>query len=124
MKAKVGFFQELQRDGSVGNSFMRMLEMFFFGLLIVFLFFSFRSYKSSLALYTKLLEERSISEQSFNVLALQTKVIDWNVLLLLVTATVAPKVIQKFAESKTGGKDSMETITKTSLSEQEVKTGG
>lgn len=117
-KVKVGFFQELQGDGSVANSWIRMLSLLFFILLCGFILLSFRAYQSNLALFTKLLQDKSITEQSFNVLVLQTKSLDWNVLLLFVTATVAPKVIQKFAEAKSGIKDSTESIIKTASSEQ------
>ena len=121
-KVKTGFFQELQADGSVANSFIRLLEFFFFGLLSAYTFFSFVAYQSNLAQYVKLLEEKVISEQTFNVFIIQTKRIDWDIFLVLVVATVAPKVIQKFAEAKGGIKDITETTTSTKSSDQTVKT--
>jgi biotin transporter BioY len=122
MKAKTGFFQELQADGSISNSFIRGLSALFFILLCGFVVLSYLSYKSNIAEFIKLLKDKNISEQSFNVLFVQTKMIDWDILLLLVTATVAPKVIQKFAEAKTGVKDTTETNTETSSSKQTIKT--
>ena len=122
MKAKVGFFQELQPDGSVADSFIRGLSALFFVLLSVFIVLSYLSYKSNIGEFTRLLRDKCITEQSFNVLFTQVKMIDWDILLLLITATVAPKVIQKFAEAKTGVKDSTETTTKTASTEQTIKT--
>lgn len=122
MKAKVGFFQELQADGSIADSFIRGLSALFFVLLSVFIVLSYLSYKSNIGEFAKLLRDKSITEQSFNVLFTQIKMIDWDILLLLITATVAPKVIQKFAEAKTGVKDSTEATTKTESSEQTIKT--
>ena len=124
MKAKTGFFQELQWDGTVADSWIRLISTFFFALTCVFIFLSHKTYQNNTALFAKQLQDKVISEQSFNVLMLQTKEYDWNVLLLLVSATVAPKVIQKFAEAKTGVNDTTETITKTATSEQAVKTTG
>jgi len=119
---KTGFFQEKQSDGSIADSWIRALSLLFFILLCAFLVFSYLSYKSNIVEFTKLLRDGSITEQSFNVLFTQIKMIDWDILLLLVTATVAPKVIQKFAEAKTGIKDTTETTTKTSTSDQTIKT--
>jgi hypothetical protein len=121
MKAEVGFFQELQPNGIVANSFIRGLEALFFVLLCIYVFLSFRSYHSNIDEFILLLKNKCITEQSFNVLILQTKPMDWDILLLFITATVAPKVIQKFAEMRTGVKDSTETITKTASSEQSIK---
>jgi hypothetical protein len=111
MKARVGFWQELQVDGSVSNSFMRLLESFFFGLLCSYTFFSFQSYATHFADYVKLLRDKCITEQSFNMLISQLKHVDWDIFTILVIATVVPKAIQKFAELKTGIKDTETTTT-------------
>jgi hypothetical protein len=122
MKAKIGFFQELQADGSVSDSFIRGLSALFFVLLCGFVILSYLSYKTNVAEFTKLLRDKVITEQSFNVLFTQTKMIDWDILLLLVTATVAPKVIQKFAEAKTGIKDTSESSSTTTTVDKTSKT--
>jgi len=114
MKAKVGFLQEVQKDGSIANSFMRLLESFFFGLLCAYTYFSNASYENHFSEYVGLLRDKCITEQSFNVLTSQMKRIDWDVFAILVIATVVPKAIQKFAEMKTGVSDSSErSVTKT-----------
>ena len=112
-QSKIGFLQEVQANGSVANSFMRLLELLFFGLLCVYTFFSFTSYNSQLIEYTNLLRTNCITEQSYNMLVNQLHRIDWNIFMLLVVATVVPKAIQKFAEAKTGIKDTVESSTTT-----------
>ena len=115
-KAQTGFFQELQQNGMIANSFMRLLESFFFALLCAYTWFSNQSYESHFSEYIKLLRDKCITEQSFNMLISQLKRIDWDIFAILVVATVVPKAIQKFAEMKTGVKDTSETsITKTEI---------
>lgn len=111
MKTKAGFWQELQVDGSVTDSFMRLLETWFFGLLCAYTFFSFSYYESHFQEYTKLLTQKCITEQSYNMLISQLKIIDWDIFMILVVATVVPKAIQKFAEMKTGVNTTIETRT-------------
>lgn len=122
MKAKAGFWQELQADGSVANSFMRLLESFFFLLLCTYTFFSNQSYESHFVEYIKLLRDKCITEQSFNMLTSQLKRIDWDIFVILVVATVVPKAIQKFAELKTGVKDTSESTTTTTVIDKTSKT--
>ena len=113
MTNKAGFWQEKQADGSISDSFMRLLETLFFILLCVYTFFSFVYYESHFQEYTKLLTQKSITEQSYNMLISQLKIIDWDIFSILVIATVVPKAIQKFAEMKTGIKDSSITTETT-----------
>jgi hypothetical protein len=120
MKGKTGFLEEVQKDGSVSRSFMRLLEALFFVLLIIYMFFSNESYESHFAQYVQLLRDKSISEQSFNMLMTQLKRIDWDIFTILVVATVVPKAIQKFAEMRTGVKDTSETSTITASSSQTI----
>lgn len=122
MKIKIGFWQELQADGSTANSFMRLLESFFFGLLCAYTYFSFQSYASQLDKYIALLREKCISEQSFNMLMSQIRHIDWDIFAILVIATVVPKAIQKFAELKTGVKDTTSTSTTTTITDKTSQT--
>ena len=119
MKTKAGFWQELQSDGSITNSFMRLLETWFFGLLCAYTFFSFIFYESHFKQFTQLRITNMITEQSYNLLISQLKVIDWDIFCILVIATVVPKAIQKFAEMKTGIKDSSET-TETTTKTQSI----
>lgn len=111
MKAKTGFLQELQSDGSIANSIVRLFSCFFFIFLCIYTFASFYSYEEQLATYVVLLREKCITEQSFNILVIQIKKIDWDIFALIVFATVAPKVIQKFAETKISAKDINESTT-------------
>lgn len=115
MKTKTGFWQELQQDGSISNSFMRLLESFFFGLLCAYTFFSNQSYESHFNSYLQLLRDSCITEQSFNMLVSQLKRIDWDIFTILVVATVVPKAIQKFAEMRTGINDTTEKTTETTI---------
>ena len=113
MTTKAGFWQEKQADGSISDSFMRLLETLFFILLCVYTFFSFVYYESHFQQFTKLRIDKLISEQSYNMLISQLKIIDWDIFSILVIATVVPKAIQKFAEMKTGIKDSSITTETT-----------
>ena len=110
---KAGFWQEVQSDGSITNSFMRLLETWFFGLLCAYTFFSFVLYRSNFAQFTQLRIDKLISEESYIMLMSQLKIINWDIFAILVVATVVPKAIQKFAEMKTGIKDSSETTETT-----------
>jgi len=121
-KATTGFFQELQQNGTLANSFMRLLEALFFVLLCAYTFFSNQSYEAHFKSYTQLLRDKCITEQSYNMLISMLKRIDWDIFVILVIAAVVPKAIQKFAEMKTGVKDTTETTTKTSTSDQTIKT--
>ena len=122
MKAKTGFFQELQGDGSIANSSTRLFQLLMFMLLTAYMYSSISIHQSNVAQFISLLKEKSITEQTFITLMLQTKNLDWDALLLLVSATVVPKVIQKFAEARTGIKDTTETSTETASSKQVIKT--
>jgi len=113
MKAKTGFFQELQGDGSVANSLVRLSVPFFFSLLCFYMYFSNVSYNSQFNNYSEMLKNKNITEQSYIVLTSQLKRFDTTILLILVTATIAPKVLQKIVEAKLGTKDLTE-ITETS----------
>jgi hypothetical protein len=66
----------------------------------------------------KLLTSKCISEQSFNMLTSQLKRIDWDIFAILVIASVVPKAIQKFAEVKTGIKDTSESTTSTTTTDK------
>lgn len=112
-KVKTGFLQELQSDGSIANSSVRLFSCFFFVFLCIYTFASFHSYEDQFTIYVTLLREKCITEQSFNMLVNQMKKIDWDIFAILVFATVAPKVIQKFAETKIGVKDISESSTTT-----------
>jgi len=120
MKTKAGFWQELQSDGSITNSFMRLLETWFFGLLCAYTFFSFIFYESHFKQFTQLRITNMITEQSYNLLISQLKVVDWDIFMILVIATVVPKAIQKFAEMKTGIKDSSEVTETTTKTEKSI----
>jgi hypothetical protein len=113
MNVKTGFWQEKLADGTVADSFVRLLESFMFGFLCAYTFFSFKSYELHFEEYTKLLRDGCLTEQGFNMLIMQLKQIDWNIFWVLVMATVAPKVIQKFAETKAGIKDTSESTVTT-----------
>lgn len=114
MKAQIGFLQELQSDGSVANSQMRLLSMGAFIGLWVYCYFSFINYNMKFAAYVELLKAESISEQSFITLTMQMNQLDWDIFAILMTAIFVPKAIQKAFEAKTGVRGSSESsITKT-----------
>jgi len=113
---EVGFWQEILANGKIAKSFMRLLESFFFILLCTYTYFSFVSYHAQFAIYVDLLRNNCITEQTFVALTLQLKQINWDVFGILVVATVVPKAIQKFAEAKTGIKDTTESsVTTTTI---------
>jgi hypothetical protein len=117
-KVKIGFLQEFQSDGTISNSFMRLLEALFFILLCAYVYLSSHSYETHFQEYVKLLTSKCISEQSFNMLTSQLKRIDWDIFAILVIASVVPKAIQKFAEVKTGIKDTSESTTSTTTTDK------
>ena len=121
-KAVAGFWQEVQTDGSIANSFMRLLESFFFVLLCAYTFMSNQSYETHFNDYIQLLKDKCITEQSFNMLVHQLNRIDWNIFVILVVATVVPKAIQKFAEMKTGVKDVTESSSSTTTTQSDKTT--
>lgn len=104
MKADIGFHQELQPDGKIANSWMRKWESIF-GIVTV-LYFAVSCY-SFLSLRAKLvyaLLDKVISEQTYNSVMLTLTLVDITVFVMLLVATFAPKVVQKFAEMKLGVK--------------------
>jgi len=117
IRSKYGFWQEAQLDGSASDSFMRLLETFFFVVLCGYMYISNQSYEAHFKEYVQLLKDNCITEQSFNALILQLTRIDWDIFSILVIATVVPKAIQKFAEAKTGIKT---TETESSSSSKTV----
>lgn len=102
MKATVGTFQELQPNGTIAESFTRKASALTFVFWWVYFGFSYASYQSHFAKYCDLVSQKVITEQSFNMVVSELKMVDWDIFLLLAIAAVAPKVIQKFAEHKTG----------------------
>ena len=109
MKSQIGFLQELQLNGTVANSFIRKLETMFFCILVLYMAGATLLYQNHFNQFISLLKENCITEQSFNMLISQLKMYDWDTLLILIVATVAPKVVQKFAETKIGIRSESET---------------
>jgi hypothetical protein len=122
MKAIAGFLQEVQASGSVTWSWVRKLSAMFFVLLVAYTATSLWMYIYQFNYYTWLLAKHLITEQTFVVLIQQLERINWDIFLILVLATVAPKVIQKFAEVKTGSGSSLKTTTSTTETSEESKT--
>ena len=121
-KAQIGFLQELQTNGQIANSFIRKISAFFFGLLVMYMFFSNKSYEDHFSRYVQLLQAKALSQESFITLTMQLKRIEDYIFLILILAVVAPKVIQKFAEAKTGIKDTSESTTTTTTSSDKSST--
>lgn len=119
-KASIGFLQELQLNGQVANSFIRKLEALFFVVLVAYMTVAILVYQNHFNQYVVLLRESFLSEQSFNTLVSQLRMYDWDTLLILIVATVAPKVVQKFAEAKIGVTGSSENTTTTTTSDKTV----
>ena len=109
-----GFMQELQPNGMVAKSWIRKLSALFFALLVVYTGLSLWMYTYQFNYYTWLLSKHFITEQTLLVLLNSLERINWDIFLILVVATVAPKVIQKFAEVKTGSGTTIKTSTSTS----------
>jgi hypothetical protein len=99
-KADIGTFQELQPNGKIAESWTRKLSAVTFVFLWVYTAFSCYSYETHFNKYTDMVTSKAISEQSFNLSVSELKMINWDVFLILIVATVAPKIVQKFAEYK------------------------
>ena len=120
---KTGFLQELQSDGSVANSLIRLLEILFFALLVIYTCGSTLLYQVHFQTYGQLLKDTLIDKSTYMLLIKDLVPINWDIFLILITATVAPKVIQKFAEAKTGISDSPNSSTESKeTTTKEVKT--
>lgn len=109
MKADIGTFQELQADGKIAESFTRKLSAATFVAWWVYFGFSYAAYESHFNKYCDLVKQKVITESSFNLVVSESKMVDWNIFLLLAVATVAPKVIQKFAELRTSTQTDKQT---------------
>lgn len=125
MKAKIKLWQELQPDGSVADSWIRILSMLSFILLCGYLYYSISWYKEIFRTYTDLLNTKpsGISEQTYITLTMQLKQVDQMIFVTLVALTAAPKVIQKAIEAWSNGKfGSSTSTTSKSTSEETTKT--
>lgn len=109
MKADISTFQELQPDGKIAESFTRKLSAATFILWWIYFGFSYTAYESHFKKYCDLVSQKVITEASFNLVVSELKMVDWNIFVLLAVATVAPKVIQKFAEFKTSTQTDKQT---------------
>lgn len=121
MKSKIRFWQEIQPDGSIADSWIRALSCLSFILLCIYLWYSLILYRELFSKYTDMVTAKVISDQTYVALTMQLKQVDELVFWVLVLLTAAPKVIQKFAETwvnKTGSSSS----TSTSTSEKTTQT--
>jgi hypothetical protein len=123
MKAKIKFWQEFQPDGSIADSWIRLLSMLSFILLCAYLYYSMNWYKETFNIYTNLIKSKpsSISEQTYVALTMQLKQVDTTIFFILVALTAAPKVIQKAIEAWSNGKlgniSSSKEVTKETIKE-------
>lgn len=113
MKSDIGITQEELASGKIATSLMRVSSFITLLILIGYMVIANASYEHHFDQYVELMKVKTISEQSFNALILQLNRFDWDIVVILLVAAFVPKAIQKFAEAKTGIKDSTETTTTT-----------
>ena len=99
MKASIGFLQEELPSGKISNSLIRKLSALFFTLLVAYTSVAMLLYQSHFQTYVQLLKDSLIDKATYMLLIKDLTPINWDIFLILITATVAPKVIQKFAEA-------------------------
>lgn len=102
MKSNIGYLQEELSSGKIANSNMRLLSFIAMGAFLGYLVAASISYEQHFNKYVELMKAQVITEASFNTLVLELNRFDWNFVVILLVAAFVPKVIQKFAENKTG----------------------
>lgn len=117
MKSNIGYLQEELPSGKVANSNIRLLSFIAMGVFLAYLVAASLSYEQHFNKYVELIKAGVIEEASFNTLILGLNRFDWNFVVILLVAAFVPKVIQKFAENKTGV-----TTTESSSSESSKTT--
>lgn len=116
MKSQIGYTQEELPSGKIASSLMRLSSIIALLILITYMAISHLSFEHRFDRYVELMNNKTITEASFNTLVLELKRFDWDIVVILLVAAFVPKAIQKFAEAKTG-------ITSTSSTETtETKT--
>ena len=120
MSATIGFLQEELPSGKISNSLIRKLSALFFVLLVAYTGVAMLLYQTHFQTFGQLLKDGLIDKATYMLLIKDLVPINWDIFLILITATVAPKVIQKFAEAKTGIPDSTTESKETTT--KEVKT--
>jgi len=115
MKSDIGYNQEELPSGKIASSSIRIMSFIALGILVGYLVVANISFEHRFDRYVELMKSKTITEQSFNTLVLELKRFDWDIVVILLVAAFVPKAIQKFAEAKTGIKDSTETTTTTKI---------
>lgn len=111
MKADIGFHQEQQPNGKIANSWMRKWESIFGVMTLIYLAISCYFYFTARAVLITAVVAKTIDGSTYSSIMLTLNVVDLTVFIIMVTATFAPKALQKFAEMKTGVKDTDEQTT-------------
>ena len=120
MKSDIKLTQEELPSGKIASSAMRVSSFIALGILIGYLIVSDISYEHHFDRYVELMKGRTITEQSFNALVIDLKRFEWDIVVIFLVAAFVPKAIQKFAEAKTGVKESTETTTSTKTTTNET----
>lgn len=97
---KIGTHQELLPGGIIAESWMRKAETAAFIFWFLLTTFQCVSYELHFFEFSGLLRAGKLSEQTFETLILQLKMIDWSIFLIGGVFTFSPKAAQKFAEVK------------------------
>jgi len=101
-KAKTGFFQELQPDGSVANSSTRLYSLAFAVLTIALLCFLTWAFNEHVNQLFAMADKKSIDQGTFVVLLQSMQIISPTILVVLGVMIFVPKYLQKLAELKLG----------------------
>jgi hypothetical protein len=104
-KADVGFLQEEQPNGKIANSTVRVMSYLALLGLAVYMYFANYYYEKHFNTFVDLVSRDLITQETFTATLMQQgKYEEW-IIMLFFSAAFAPKVIQKFIETKAGVKD-------------------
>jgi hypothetical protein len=97
----IGFFEELQSNGSVARSWMRLLSAGLFILATAYMFVQLAREQILTTYLYKLVQDNVIQKETYLILKMDLPHVDWLTFSTLITLAVGGKLAQKFGESKT-----------------------
>lgn len=100
MKSNIGLMQEQLPNGKIGTSLMRYMSVVALIGLFVYMYFANSEYNSQRDIYVRLVTDKVINEQSFNMLIGQLIRFEKWIVAAFLVAAFAPKAIQKYIENK------------------------
>lgn len=98
MKSDIGLLQEELPSGKITLSSTRVWSLLFIPIFISYMVASYIMFKYMFDKYVLLVEKEVITQESFNSMVLNLKLVDALIVMLFFLAIFAPKAIGKIAE--------------------------